>query len=214
MFELSNTIVAANQASTANAADGFGPIQTEGNNLIQFPNGIILVQDGGTVTDLINVDPMLGPLRDNGGFTLTHAPMAGSPAIDAGDSAYDFDQRGLQRGGLGSGNGQDIGAVEFNGTPVAGEDTALEGAVALLPTRPNPVMDRATISFTVLEAGAASVEVYNVLGQRVLTAFQGDAAPGSALEADLDVSSLAAGVYLVRLESAGQTAVQQITVVR
>ena len=36
-------------------------------------------------TDLPNTDPLLGPLADNGGPTLTHALLAGSPAIDAGD---------------------------------------------------------------------------------------------------------------------------------
>jgi hypothetical protein len=42
------------------------------------------------------IDPLLGPLADNGGPTLTHALLAGSPAIDAGNNAYatDWDQRG------------------------------------------------------------------------------------------------------------------------
>ena len=31
------------------------------------------------------VDPLLGPLADNGGPTLTHALLPGSPAINAGD---------------------------------------------------------------------------------------------------------------------------------
>lgn len=35
--------------------------------------------------DLINTDPILGPLQDNGGPTFTHALLDGSPAIDAGD---------------------------------------------------------------------------------------------------------------------------------
>jgi hypothetical protein len=42
------------------------------------------------------IDPLLGPLQDNGGPTLTHALLSGSPAIDAGNNAYatDWDQRG------------------------------------------------------------------------------------------------------------------------
>jgi hypothetical protein len=48
--------------------------------------------------DIRNTDPLLGPLQDNGGPTLTHALLAGSPAIDAGDPNFtpppDFDQRG------------------------------------------------------------------------------------------------------------------------
>lgn len=41
--------------------------------------------------------PRLGPLRDNGGPTKTHALLSGSPAIDAGGNALalDEDQRGI-----------------------------------------------------------------------------------------------------------------------
>ncbi len=41
-------------------------------------------------------DPLLGPLADNGGFTLTHSLSAGSPAIDAADNSRCpvADQRG------------------------------------------------------------------------------------------------------------------------
>jgi hypothetical protein len=38
-------------------------------------------------TDLLDLDPHLGPLQDNGGPTWTHALLAGSPALDAGNSA-------------------------------------------------------------------------------------------------------------------------------
>jgi hypothetical protein len=37
------------------------------------------------VFSLTNVDPLLAPLGYNGGWTPTHAPLAGSPAIDGGD---------------------------------------------------------------------------------------------------------------------------------
>jgi hypothetical protein len=48
--------------------------------------------------NLLNVDPQLGPLADNGGPTLTHALLENSPAIDAGDYPFSstplYDQRG------------------------------------------------------------------------------------------------------------------------
>jgi CSLREA domain-containing protein len=61
--------------------------------------------------DLSGVDPLLGELADNGGPTLTHALLAGSPAIDAGDDAEcpAADQRGAPRP---SGGACDIGAYE------------------------------------------------------------------------------------------------------
>jgi hypothetical protein len=62
-------------------------------------------------SDLPGVDPMLGPLQDNGGRTDTHLPMLGSPAIDAGDTATapPRDQRGVRRP---QGPASDIGSVE------------------------------------------------------------------------------------------------------
>ncbi len=59
------------------------------------------------------VCPQLGPLRNNGGPTLTHALFAASPAIDAGNTSAPglgtFDQRGQPRV---SGVAADIGAYE------------------------------------------------------------------------------------------------------
>ncbi len=55
-----------------------------------------LVQDGSGLDQFnssISGDPHLGPLQDNGGPTLTHALPAGSPAVDAGDTARAMGQR-------------------------------------------------------------------------------------------------------------------------
>ncbi|HPM82318.1 MAG TPA: choice-of-anchor Q domain-containing protein, partial [Candidatus Anammoximicrobium sp.] len=68
-----------------------------------------------------NVDPLLGPLQDNGGLTLTHALLPSSPAIDKGNSfGFTTDQRGSQRPvdlpaypNATGGDGSDIGAYEF-----------------------------------------------------------------------------------------------------
>ena len=66
-----------------------------------------------------DTDPMLGSLQDNGGPTLTHALLPGSPAIDGAnpDPAYcpPADQRGIARPIDGDGNGEatcDIGSFE------------------------------------------------------------------------------------------------------
>ncbi|KAB8146024.1 hypothetical protein F8S13_02800 [Chloroflexia bacterium SDU3-3] len=107
-----NTIIAS--STNGNCANiGAGSISTNQANL---------VQDGscGTATP---VDPMLGPLADNGGPTKTHALLVGSPAIDAGDAAYcaaepgaaNRDQRGVARpidGDTTPGAICDIGAFE------------------------------------------------------------------------------------------------------
>lgn len=63
--------------------------------------------------------PLLGPLKDNGGPTLTHALLWGNPAIDAGDNAQcpPTDQRGITRplDGIGDRLAMcDIGSFEVN----------------------------------------------------------------------------------------------------
>lgn len=80
------------------------------------------------------LDPVLGPLGDNGGPTLTHLPLTGSPAIDGGDlsSAPGNDQRGVARPQR---FGVDIGSVEVaNVAPTVAVNlpvvSANEGAVA------------------------------------------------------------------------------------
>jgi len=65
-------------------------------------------------SDLVNTDPLLGPLQDNGGPTFTHALLPGSPAIDhilPVNCIVTTDQRGVSRP---SGVGCDIGAYELD----------------------------------------------------------------------------------------------------
>jgi len=68
--------------------------------------------------DISNTDPMIGPLKDNGGPTLTHALLSGSPAVDAGNNltCMNEDQRDTLRPQDGDDNGAavcDMGALEM-----------------------------------------------------------------------------------------------------
>jgi hypothetical protein len=90
-----NTILAQNyDYGDYSFPDLGGRLLSSGYNLIGNSNG----GTGYDETDLLNVDPLLGPLQDNGGPTFTQALLPGSPAIDAGDPDFvgppDFDQRG------------------------------------------------------------------------------------------------------------------------
>jgi hypothetical protein len=58
-------------------------------------NNLIMSSEQPTPGDTITADPMLAPLAANGGLTLTHALMTGSPAINHGiPGTFDYDQRG------------------------------------------------------------------------------------------------------------------------
>ena len=70
-----------NASPTGGAPDLAGAPIDAGYNLI----GSVASPTGLSATDLLNVDPQLGPLQDNGGPTATMALSPGSPAIDAGN---------------------------------------------------------------------------------------------------------------------------------
>jgi hypothetical protein len=74
--------------------------------------------------NITGVDPMLGPLQNNGGPTFTHALLVGSLAIDMGNPNFipppNYDQRGPGFDRVVNSR-IDIGAFEVQPTPPTGE---------------------------------------------------------------------------------------------
>jgi hypothetical protein len=121
-----NSILAGNESGASpGGADCFGAAVSEGHNLLGDGSQCFDFApakgdfEGTPATPLL---PRLGPLADNGGPTPTHAPLAGSPAIDAADpdapgaNACELvDQRGVGRSGR-----CDVGAYEVSPACAAG----------------------------------------------------------------------------------------------
>jgi len=138
-LDLGNTIVAGNAAPrfpeiSSTAADTF--TSTGGNLIGDSPGDSANTERPITYhpIDILDTNPILGILRDNGGPTPTHALLLGSPAIDAGlnSNAVDpstgvpltTDQRGPNFPRLLDGNSDgttvvDIGAYETVSSPPA-----------------------------------------------------------------------------------------------
>ena len=73
------------------------PITSVGNGTtLAGNNNLFASADPGIagIGNLFNQASLLGPLATNGGPTLTHALLFGSPAIDAGSNALSVDQNG------------------------------------------------------------------------------------------------------------------------
>ena len=107
---ISNTILNAG-ALGENIFNDAGTVSSLRYNLSSDDGGGYLTGPG----DQINTDPLLGPLQDNGGPTLTHLPLTGSPAIDAGDPEFTLPPYHDQRGACFDrvfGRRIDIGSVE------------------------------------------------------------------------------------------------------
>jgi hypothetical protein len=94
------TIVAGNDVANPSAGpDVNGPVEiSRGSNFIgngDFSSGWSDSDRVGTPN--VPLDPLLGPLQDNGGPTLTHAPLPGSPLLFNGAGDDSPDQRGSLR---------------------------------------------------------------------------------------------------------------------
>ena len=114
---LKNTIIAGNHAPThpdIGSLDGTFGFASEGYNLIGDGTDVEITPTTGDQIGTFGspIDPMLGPLADNGGLTETCALLPGSPAVDVGDpNAPETDQRSYDRT-----NAPDIGAFELGAT--------------------------------------------------------------------------------------------------
>ena len=97
-INLTNTIVAGNTASSG-GPDVYADVDSQGNNLI----GNTSDSEGWSQSDLLNKNPLLSPLGNYGGPTLTMALSQSSPARLAGSVVYypnlnvpiTTDQRGM-----------------------------------------------------------------------------------------------------------------------
>jgi len=95
-LSMASTLIANNgYGATPTQLDltlGRGTLRTVTNNLVHT-TALTLPTANGNKT---GVCPLLGPLRNNGGLTKTHALLSRSPAIDAGSGApFGEDQRGM-----------------------------------------------------------------------------------------------------------------------
>lgn len=134
-LQLANSLIATNSAdnspdcATSNSGGVInqpGTVVSRGFNLVGRPNGCNFTAAQGDLlgNEAQAIDPMLGALGDNGGQTRTHALLAASPAIDAGNpdtptgqspNCRTVDQRGSSRPQDGDGDSTarcDIGALE------------------------------------------------------------------------------------------------------
>ncbi|HLA62884.1 MAG TPA: M12 family metallo-peptidase [Rhodothermales bacterium] len=98
------------------------------------------------------------------------------------------------------------------GSTAAG-DGAAPAAFALDAPAPSPARGVATLAYRLPEAADVRLEVFDVTGRRVATLVDGRVAAG-AHRATLDASTLAPGVYVVRMRAGAFVSVQRVTVAR
>jgi hypothetical protein len=199
---LHDTLVAGNFRGATDVLysirdDVFGALNQGGDyNLIGDGTGMSGLSNGvnGNLVGSASapIDPLLGPLQDNGGPTQTMALLAGSPAIDAGDPNYTgppfTDQRGFAR----VYNGRiDIGAFEFQPMPFTPMNTGSSGpgspSQALVATANQGAVSSSTQAIPVTGPGSNSMATESPAAvSNTLPAAPGDDGSdlGSALAAE------------------------------
>lgn len=172
---LKNTLVAGGTTGADIVGDNF---VDGGHNLIGDIGtvttfGIVAAPVNGNLVgdSLTPINPQLDTLRDNGGPTLTHALLFGSPARDAGDNfAVTLnDQRGLNRVFDGDGNGVatvDIGAFESGFVVNSFLDTVDENPGDGINA---DASGRSTLRAAIMEANARPGEDTIILGPGIFT---------------------------------------------
>ena len=179
--------------------DLFGAFTSNGHNLIGLADGNSGFTDG-VLGDIVGsgtpLNPLVGPLANNGGPTFTCALLAGSPALDTGDDTIldapfglTIDQRGLPRK---SGSHVDIGALEVqwasNPICVAACISATDGAVQMTLTN----IPGASLTILAATNPSLPVSTWTVLGPMF------EVAPGQFQFIDPASTNLPQRIYRVR----------------
>ncbi|MDX1546621.1 MAG: CHRD domain-containing protein [Rhodothermales bacterium] len=98
-------------------------------------------------------------------------------------------------------------------TGVEPVDEAVPEAFRLVPNYPNPFNPATTLEFALTEGAHARLTVFNTLGQRVATLVDAPLGAGT-YRVPFDAAGLPSGIYLYRLEAAGQTQTRAMLLVK
>ena len=113
-IQLTNSIIAGGAAPSGPDINNGAATVTANFSLVQNTSAATI----GGASNLLNVDPQLAALANNGGSTQTRLIASSSPALNAGTATGlpATDQRGFNRN---AGAGPDMGAVELSIAPTA-----------------------------------------------------------------------------------------------
>lgn len=160
VLNFTNTLIAGN-SSPAGPDCGGASFNSQDYNLIGNTSGASI--GGMTTHNVTNVDALLGSLTNNGGPTLTHSLLPGSPAIDAGNaSPLLTDQRGMGFNRAADANGDgaatfDIGAYEVQTILVVNTNDSGPGSLRQAIIEANIGADTQAINFQAGLTGAIAL---------------------------------------------------------
>jgi len=121
----------------------------------------------------------------------------------------------VQDASLANGDRVTFNNIALDAVPVSAPvlATDLPEAFSLGQNYPNPFNPLTTIPFTLTESAPVRLEVYNTIGQRVAV-LRNEVLPAGWHEVRFDATGLSSGVYVYRLESAGQVQTRKLLLIR
>ena len=96
----------------------------------------------------------------------------------------------------------------------ARDETAHPGRFSLLPLYPNPCNPVVNMAYRLPQDGPVTLEIYNILGQRVAVLYRDRWQPAGAHTVTWDAGGRASGVYLCRLRAGRHAAVRRFVVLK
>ncbi len=197
---ITNTIVALNDGG-GNGEDISGNVTSNGYNLIGTDDLDVFAEDA---TDIEEVDPMVGPLQDNGGETFTHALMEGSPAYNAGNPDDMFDDQ-IQQPVFD--NIRDIGAFEAQEVLLSIENVSSTGIDVVL--YPNPSKGVATVEIPEAFGTDIEVQIFEIASGKLVRNV--NLSPGAS---ELNFTDMANGAYILTIQSETSNATKRLILAR
>ncbi|MEZ4695126.1 MAG: T9SS type A sorting domain-containing protein [Rhodothermales bacterium] len=140
-------------------------------------------------------------------------------AGEAGSSTSDPDAFSYRIEGLSAGTYSfRLGRIGEGGgysysSAVEARVTVLSG-LQLFDVYPNPVVNSGTVGLSSSRSQAVTVELYNVIGQRVQTLFEGDMTADATRTFRFDSGQLPAGTYFLRAKGVNESVTRRVVVAR
>lgn len=108
---------------------------------------------------------------------------------------------------------QDFVINVYATTGIPGEEVAVPSSFALVGNYPNPFNSSTVIKFRLAESGHVTVEIFNVLGQRVETLVSGAIEAGEH-ELVWNGDNVPSGIYFYRLTAGDRSAIRKMALIK
>jgi hypothetical protein len=106
------------------------------------------------------------------------------------------------------------GTTVSGGTGVREVGMGMPREFPVVRNYPNPFNPSTQIQFSVVRDGYAALTIYDMIGREVAVLFGGKVEGGVMYETEFNASNMPSGIYIARLQSAGQMATQKLVLMK